>query len=157
MLRRFLANRGFISNSRVVFSNSCVEQYMYYVIMFRLRQWGRGSGGDKTQAKKMLALNCKRCMVRFYLILVRYWMGICGHTFTTSDQDSCVSINHTVPVFSPLWCMFATCFYSGVIPACLCFTYLVRELSCRWKYCLYIWIFSFVFFFLKIRLCSHRY
>lgn len=22
-------------------------------------------------------------------------MGICGHTFTTSDQDSCVSINHT--------------------------------------------------------------
>lgn len=44
---------------------------------------------------KMLARNCKRCMVRFYLILVRYWMGICGHTFTTSDQDSCVSTNHT--------------------------------------------------------------
>lgn len=52
-------------------------------------------------------------------------MGICGHTFTTSDQDSCVSINHTVPVFSPLWCMFATCFYSGVIPACV-------YVSCIW-------------------------
>lgn len=52
-LRRFLANRGYISNFRVVFSNSCVEQYMYYVIMFRLRQWGDSGGDcDITQAQK---------------------------------------------------------------------------------------------------------
>lgn len=156
MLRRFLANRGYISNFRVVFfpirvlNNTCIMSSCSDGVNGGGQRWWQNTG------PKMLARNCKRCMVRFYLIFVRYWMGICGHTFTTSDQDSCVSINHTVPVFSPLWCMFATCFYCDVIPACLCFTYLVRELSCRWKYCLYIWIFSFVFFS-KIRLCSHRY
>lgn len=35
------------------FSNSCVEQYMYYVIMLRLRQWGDSGGDcDITQAQK---------------------------------------------------------------------------------------------------------
>lgn len=150
MVKRFLANRGYSSNFRVFFFKFVC--WTIHVLCHHVKT--ASVGGQRwwlwhNTSPKMLARNCKRCMVRFYLILVRYWMGICGHTFTTSDQDSCVSINHTVPVFSPLWCMFATCFYGGVIPACLCFTYLVRELSCRWKYCLYIWIFSFVFFFQK--------
>lgn len=71
-----------------------VEQYMYNVI--RLRQWGTARWWLwHNTSPKMLARNCKRCMVRFYLILVRYWMCICGHTFTTSDQVSSLSINHT--------------------------------------------------------------
>lgn len=134
-LRRFLANRGYISNFRVVFSNSCVEQYMYYVIMFRLRQWGDSGGDcDITQAQKCWRETVKvhgtilfnPCQIMdVYLWLYVHDIGsgqLCEHQSYPCSRlyDACLLLQWCHP------CMR------------ICFMHLVRELSCRCKYCLYI-------------------
>lgn len=114
---------------RFFFKFRCWTVHAYYVIMF---------------SPKMLARNCKRCKVRFYLILVRYWMCIWGHTVTTSDQVSYWA--SIITVFSPLWRMFTVVSF---LHAYICLrTFLpmqILPLHLNFLPC---------FFLSKIRLCS---